>query len=218
MVDMAEIPTFQEMQEAGLVAESTHPTVPPYVARKAETLKEGLALAVNGRRLPLETIATTIIFPPGAGELPTLKLAVRYRARLGPGDTNLDIDYRDGNFAGRAGWKEIVAVADAGLTLVESSVPAHDRSRELSDYPTDLLDSPPQTINAYVAARRRDPTATAALSAARRDRATPRSAGDRTVRHHCGGRSRRIARPHHPAHSPSSSPRGSSESASCSSP
>jgi ABC-type nickel/cobalt efflux system permease component RcnA len=155
VVDMAEIPTFQETQETGLVTEIAHPTAARYVARKAETLKDGLALSVNGRRLPLETVATTIIFPPGAGGLPTLKLAARYRARLAPGDTDLDIDYRDGNFGGRAGWKEIVAVAAPALELVHSSVPAHDRSRELSDYPTDLLDSPPQTTSATLVATRR---------------------------------------------------------------
>ena len=164
VVDMAEIPTFQEIQDTGLVADPSHASVSPYIARKAETLKDGLVLAVNGRRLPLETVEKTIIFPPGAGGLPTLKLAVRYRATPAPGDTKLDVDYRDGNFMGRAGWKEIVAVAD-GLELVESSVPAQDRSRELSDYPADLLDSPPQTITAFVAAKRRDPPATAALPA-----------------------------------------------------
>ncbi len=166
VVDMAEIPTFQELQElqeTGLVAETTHPRVPTYLARKAETLKDGLALAVNGSRVSLETVATTVIFPPGAGGLPTLKLGIRYRAKPPRGDTDLSIDYHDNNFIGRAGWKEIVAVAGAGLELVESSVPAQDRSQELSDYPTDLLNSPPQTINAYVVARRRDTASAATL-------------------------------------------------------
>ena len=157
VVDMAEIPTFQEIQESGVVADTAHQTVAPYLARKAETLKDGLALVVRGHRLPLEVVGKTIIFPPGAGGLPTLKLAVRYRAKLAGGDPNLDIDYRDDNFSGRAGWKEIVAVVDAGLELVESSVPANDRSRELSDYPTDLLDSPPQTVTASLVVKRRDP-------------------------------------------------------------
>ena len=174
VVDMAEIPTFQEIQETGLVADTAHPTVPPYLLRKAETLKDGLALVVHGRRLPLEVIGKTIIFPPGAGGLPTLKLAVRYRAALAQGATNLDIDYRDGNFSGRAGWKEIVAVTDASVELVESSVPAQDRSRELSDYPTDLLDSPPQTVLASLVARRLDLSKTAALTAPPPAARTPR--------------------------------------------
>ena len=38
VVDMAEIPTFQEMQEAGLVAEAGHPSVAPWVARTVSAL------------------------------------------------------------------------------------------------------------------------------------------------------------------------------------
>jgi ABC-type nickel/cobalt efflux system permease component RcnA len=160
VVDMAEIPTFQEIQETGVVADTTHPTVARYLPRKAEMLKDGLALVVHGHRLPLEVVGKTIIFPPGAGGLPTLKVAVRYRAKLAGGETKLDIRYRDDNFSGRAGWKEIVAVVDTGLELVESSVPAEDRSRELSDYPTDLLDSPPQTVTASLVVKRPDPPST----------------------------------------------------------
>jgi ABC-type nickel/cobalt efflux system permease component RcnA len=167
VVDMAEIPTFQEIQQTGLVTDVAHPTVTPFLARKAETLKDGLTLIVQGRRVPLDTMAKKIIFPPGAGGLPTLKLAARYRGKLAESGAMLTIEYRDGNFAGRAGWKEIIAITKAGLELVESSVPTQDRSRELSDYPTDLLDSPPQTIDASLVVRRRDLTKTATLMAPR---------------------------------------------------
>ncbi|HEX2931896.1 MAG TPA: hypothetical protein VHV54_19365, partial [Candidatus Binatia bacterium] len=62
----------------------------------------------------------------------------------------LSLDFRDGNFPGRAGWKEIVAVASSDVKLTDSSVPPLDRSRQLSDYPTDLLNSPPQQLEARV--------------------------------------------------------------------
>ena len=61
------------------------------------------------------------------------------------------LNYRDGNFPGRAGWKEIVAVAAPGAGILDSSVPEIDRSSQLNDYPTDLLDSPPQVLEAKVA-------------------------------------------------------------------
>ena len=35
VVDLAEIPTFQEVQESGLVPEPGHPTLRPYLARRA---------------------------------------------------------------------------------------------------------------------------------------------------------------------------------------
>jgi hypothetical protein len=36
-LDLAEIPTFQEIQETGIVADATHPSVATYALRKAET-------------------------------------------------------------------------------------------------------------------------------------------------------------------------------------
>jgi nickel/cobalt exporter len=152
LIDMAEIPTFQEIQDSGIVAETGHPSLPEYLARARESLKEGLRLEVNGQRLPLRAESSEIIFPPGAGGLPTLKLGVVYRTRLDEvtGAGAGELRYRDENFPNRAGWKEVVAVGGPGVTLVLSSVPERDRSRELADYPTDLLDSPPQDLEARV--------------------------------------------------------------------
>src|SRR5262249_39585329 len=151
IIDMAEIPAFQEIQGASLTPEADHPTVRAYAADKAERLKEGLALIVNGQRVTLETVSRSVIFPPGAGGLPTLKIGVRYRARFQEAPT-LRIDYHDRNYAERAGWKEIIAVGGLEVRIVETSVPDRDRSGELSDYPADLLSSPPQTVEAHVAA------------------------------------------------------------------
>ena len=150
VIDMAEIPTFQEIQDTGIVADAGHPSLRGYLAKTVERLKEGLVLEVDGRRLLLRTDSSEVIFPPGAGGLPTLKLGVLYRATLhGPGaGAPRQLQYRDGNFPNRAGWKEIIAVGERGITLTSSSVPERDRSQELADYPTDLLDSPPQDLEA----------------------------------------------------------------------
>ncbi len=149
LIDMAEIPTFQEVQERGLVAEAGHPSVAPWLARTAETLARGLRVEVSGRRLPLRATAREIIFLPGAGGLPTLKLGVVYRAPLGdPPAGALELRYADENFGDRAGWKEIVVRAGAGVTLAGATAPATDRSGQLSDYPVDLVNSPPQDLEA----------------------------------------------------------------------
>jgi len=73
--------------------------------------------------------------------------------------------YRDGNFADRAGWKEIIATAAPGVTVTSASVPGRDRSRELSAYPTDLLDSPPQDREARLSFLRETPPPVVAGSA-----------------------------------------------------
>lgn len=152
MLDLAEIPTFQELQEASLVPEVGHPSLTPYLTRQSDGLREGLRLEVNGQRLALLPITSEILFPPGAGGLPTMKLGFLYRAPYDavPTDRPYHLHYRDNNFPGRAGWHEIVAVADSGVTLVQSSAPERDRSQALTDYPTDLLNSPPQVLEAVV--------------------------------------------------------------------
>src|SRR5712692_1683521 len=152
IIDMAEIPTFQEIQESGFVPQAGDPSLEKFLTRKAEALKEGLLMEINRRRLSLNADSKEVIFPPGAGGLPTMKIGVLYRAKM---DGNVPTSkqglyYRDGNFQGRAGWKEIIAVEDSGIKFLSSSAPTVDRSSQLSDYPADLLNSPPQVLEAQV--------------------------------------------------------------------
>jgi nickel/cobalt exporter len=164
VLDLAEIPTFQDLQEHGIAADAAQPGVQAYAARKADTLRAGLRLALGGEALALERQSVDILFPPGVGGLPTLKIGVHYRAPLPPAPAVLTLTYRDENYRDRAGWKEIVVTTGSGVTLVESSAPATDRSRALSDYPTDLLDSPPQDLTAR-ATLTRAPAVPAAVAA-----------------------------------------------------
>src|SRR5262245_19616498 len=154
-LDLAEIPTFQELQETGIVPEVGHASLPAYLDKRAKILQNGMLLEVNGWRLALRHTAGEILFPPGAGGLPTLKLGFTYRAVLPEAADVVDrLVYQDSNFPGRAGWQEIIAVAGADVFLEQSSVPATDRSRTPTDYPADLLDSPPQVLAAQVVFRR----------------------------------------------------------------
>ena len=134
VLDLAEIPTFQELQATGIVPEGGHPSLPGYLTRQTAVLQEGLWLEVDGQRLPLQGVTSEILFPPGAGGLPTLKLGLRYRAPLAPlpATAGHQLSYRDSNFPGRAGWQEIIAEAGPGITVVQRSVPATDRSRSVS--------------------------------------------------------------------------------------
>ena len=152
IIDMAEIPTFQEIQESGIAPTAGDAALQRYLTRKAEFLRDGLSLRVGGKPLALQINSTYIIFPPGAGGLPTMKFGIFFKASLDGNSTSGEqsLDFRDGNFPSRAGWKEIVAAADSGIIIMGSSVPRSDRSRQLSDYPTDLLNSPPQQLEARV--------------------------------------------------------------------
>jgi len=150
ILDLAEIPTFQEMQAANLVPAPDDPRSIVYLARKAEALKGGLVVILNGRPVTLETVSETVIFPPGAGNLSTMKIGVVYRASLAGVEHPCTLTYRDGNYAGRAGWKEVVASAGPGAALEFSTAAAASRSQELANYPTDLINSPPQDLEAQL--------------------------------------------------------------------
>jgi nickel/cobalt exporter len=182
ILDMAEIPTFQEIQRTGIVPKIGGQGVEDYLRTSGETLKQHLVVKVNGQPLKLEQTSHDAIFPPGAGGLPTMKLGFVYRAPLAAAQSGpLEVEYLDDNFPGRAGWKEIIAVASGSHGVAGSSVPAQDRSHELSNYPTDLLNSPPQTLEARVtfslgAPAQTDVAAASPLSLRANAVGTPRSA------------------------------------------
>jgi nickel/cobalt transporter (NicO) family protein len=170
IIDMAEIPTFQEIQETGIVPQAGDSSLDTYLKRKTDMLAGGLTLEINGLRLTPLPESREIIFPPGAGGLPTMKIGILYKAKLGDakGGEYL-LSYRDGNFPGRAGWKEIIAVAGSSASLLNSSVPETDRSSQLNDYPTDLLNSPPQELEAKVTFSTLAPVSVAATASSRID-------------------------------------------------
>src|SRR6202167_5704084 len=53
IIDMAEIPTFQQMQESAVVANADDPSLVPYLRRQSEVLKAGLTLLFDGTPLML---------------------------------------------------------------------------------------------------------------------------------------------------------------------
>jgi ABC-type nickel/cobalt efflux system permease component RcnA len=118
VLDLAEIPTFQAKQAGGIDA-----------AVYAKRIAAGAHLRVDGHRTRLVPIAHALAFPRGAGGLRTTRLEVILRGPRVAGTSR--ITYRDTNYAGRLGWREIVVGAHA-----------KSRSDELRAYPKDLLSSP----------------------------------------------------------------------------
>ena len=149
-IDMAEIPTYQEIQRAGIAARDGDPSLAPYLAHEASALSDNLILEIDGRQLDLRAVDQSLLFTPGAGDLPTMKLGFVYRVAIEKTTSGAarHVHYLDNNFAGHSGWKEIVIVEGNGVSLVSSSAPTTDRSEQLSNYPTDLLNSPPQDLEA----------------------------------------------------------------------
>ena len=154
VIDLAEIPTYQELQSGNITAAPHQPDTLRFLAARGLELGRDLILTFDGARLPLRLTSSDVIFPPGAGGLPTMKMGFVYRSAypVGARREHAALHFSDANYPGHSGWKEIIAVDPEGA-LLRSSVPAHDRSAALTNYPTDLLTSPPQDLEAFLEAR-----------------------------------------------------------------
>jgi nickel/cobalt exporter len=124
-LDLAEIPTYQEGARFSR----------PGIARE---LAQRLHLTVDGDRARLHVVDSRIQRRPGAGGLQTLRVDVVYDG----GPSGGSVAVRDGNFAGRLGWKEVVIRAERGAKLLSSTAPRESLSNELHSYPKDLLQEP----------------------------------------------------------------------------
>ena len=142
ILDMAEIPTFQELRALPTDITTDAPARDRYATAQAERIRGQVRLTVDGTALPLTIEGTELTFPPGQGDLQTLRLRVRYTAPLRSHTGEYTADYRDDNTPERLGWREVVVRTAPGVALVDSSAPTQDASDELRDYPQDLLQSP----------------------------------------------------------------------------
>ena len=147
-IDLAEIPTYQELQQYNITPADTA-ALSPFLTRRGAELERGLSLRVDGAALPLQLVSKGVIFPPGAGGLPTMKLGYVFHAAYPTSKGAASLAYADNNYPGHAGWKEIIVAGPPAL-LQASSAPSTDRSAGLSNYPTDMLNSPPQDLSATV--------------------------------------------------------------------
>jgi nickel/cobalt exporter len=139
VLDIAEIPAFQERQTIGLG--NTYRDNSVYLDHRVFELTNNLSVELDGRPLALHVADRSLSFPPGQGGLDTMRIEVLYTmSALSLGSHALA--YRDGNYAGHLGWSEITARASGGAQLRDSSVPPGSISNELKSYPQDRLASP----------------------------------------------------------------------------
>ena len=135
VLDEAEIPAFQERDAVAADREA-------FADRRARAIAANLSLVLDGARVPLEVDARDLSQPQGQGGLPTLRLAVRYRAAVPAGAAVHTLALEDGNEPDRVGWREIVVTARGGGRILGTDAPTTDRTDELRSYPADLVRSP----------------------------------------------------------------------------
>jgi nickel/cobalt transporter (NicO) family protein len=150
VVDMAEIPTFQELRRIDVDADgrTTARELERYAAVLAPRLMSNVTLAADGKTIDLTLERTTADLRAGQGGLNTLRIEALYAGALPTSKATLM--YEDRNYRGRVGWKEVVAFASGGQGITSSSVPSESASDQLRAYPGDLSAAPPAVTRATV--------------------------------------------------------------------
>lgn len=149
ILDMAEIPTFQEMQRAdtnadGVLSAEEADHLASEISRQC---RSGLSLFMNGNRMALNPESARLKVVPGAAGLPTFVTRMEYLAPWSPERQLLakgnSVRFLDENYSERIGWKEIVIQRNPATPITNLPADAfRDRSRQLSEYPADPAKSP----------------------------------------------------------------------------
>ncbi len=148
VLDMAEIPTFQERQRIDTDADGaiSEGEARAYIDARAPAIVANVELTLDGARADLEAVAPMLEFVDGDGGLETLRLAFWLEVPLSSADAagpSVALRYADGNYTGRLGWRElIVQPTDSALLGTFAS---DDPTNELRAYPADQLRSPRMT-------------------------------------------------------------------------
>jgi ABC-type nickel/cobalt efflux system permease component RcnA len=144
VIDVAEIPAVEQHARFDLDRDGAVSPAEAETARLAAcpALAPELDLRLDAIRLALRPIAAGLAFPVGAGDLPTIRTTCLFVADRPAGAGGpASLTFRDGSFAGRAGWREITAEGDR-VALGGSAPDATSISGRLRAYPEDLLTAP----------------------------------------------------------------------------
>ncbi|MGB8510607.1 MAG: sulfite exporter TauE/SafE family protein [Pyrinomonadaceae bacterium] len=146
VVDMAEISTLQELQEADTDGDGSPSSAElnAYLERVAPKYADRLHLTVNGTRVPLHTVGQRIAVAPRDGGLLTLRIECDFAGAVAGGASGVArrLLFEDTNHPNRIGWHEIVVVPAAGTSVYNSSAYSDSFTNELKAYPEDLLIAP----------------------------------------------------------------------------
>jgi len=157
VIDMAEIPTVVERQRMDTDDDGT---VTPaetdaYLAELVPVVLDALDLTVDDERVALRLFDQAgLSFELGEAGLETLRIELDLEGVLPSASRNeVAATFANGAYADRIGWREIIVVAGAEMTIVDASVPAQTLSDELRAYPDAGLDDPIDVREATFRAR-----------------------------------------------------------------
>jgi nickel/cobalt exporter len=134
VVDMAEIPAFQEMQiidtnSDGLVSEQE---LKDYGEQSARKYAAGILIHVDNEPIELQVAGNRVTTQPGAGNLPTLRVEIEYAGLVGrPGVSVHRLRFENSNYRDRLGWREVVVAASTGVSVFDTVAHGNGLTDEL---------------------------------------------------------------------------------------
>lgn len=153
IIDMAEIPAFQEMSavDSNGDRQISNEEADRYSTRQVQSFQQNLHFSLNGKAMSLVPRNHGFRVVPGAGGLPTFVVSGDYLISWdGSARQNNVIVFSDSNFSERIGWKEIVLIRNQKMPVTESTASSVDRSKQLTEYPSDPTTSAPQETEAKI--------------------------------------------------------------------
>ncbi|MCX4682995.1 high frequency lysogenization protein HflD [Kitasatospora purpeofusca] len=155
VTDAAEIPTLQEQPKVDRDGDGTVDDVErtAWASEQCDRTARDLRVTADPATSALtwRTDSARFQYEDGSAGLRTSRLECRLRAELRLPADGTTVRVAGGSDPGRVGWNEITVRGD-GATVQSADVPSRSVSKELRDYPRDLLDSPSGVTHAQFSA------------------------------------------------------------------
>src|SRR5215468_714367 len=144
VVDLAEIPTFQESQKADLDRDGnlSEAELNAYLDQVTPGYLAGLKLSLDGAPVVLRLTGKSISKLPGAAGLFTLRIAYDLTSDFAVANATPRFRFENANTVDRAGWRELVVAPASGVNVFDSTAYGGGVTDELRAYPEDLLMAP----------------------------------------------------------------------------
>src|SRR5262245_21893972 len=144
VVDLAEIPTFQESQKADQDGDGNLAEVElnAYLDQVTPGYLAGLKLMIDGDPVRLRLTGKSITRQPGAAGLSTLRMVYELTGKFAAATAVPRLRFENTNSGDRAGWREIVVAPASGVEVYDSTAYGSGVTDELRAYPEDLLMAP----------------------------------------------------------------------------
>lgn len=144
VIDLAEIPTFQELQKADLNSDGAFAAdeQQTYLAQVTPQHLAGLRLTADGAPVPLQLTDKTISLEQGTAGLTTMRLIYDLTGQWPATSAAARLTFENTNLLERPGWRELSVTPMAGVQIFDSTLYGNGVTDELKLYPEDLLMAP----------------------------------------------------------------------------